>query len=280
MLFLMLAFILVSSACAVPPLEGTDGQPSVTLTALEAGPPTATIVWFPATATWTPFPTVEPSLTPQMYPGLGGQVYFDDFSEIKKWSQARDKSSGDNSIILGRNRLTLAVNASPAVLFSLNNDLALSDFYAEISISVNRCFGPDAYGMLFRTSTAAFTYRYLLNCTGKVRVEQTRNSVTLPLQDWVPSGDAPSGAPGQVIMGVWASGAEMRFFLNGRYQFTVVDPLFKHGGLGVYASSFSPEGMNISFSDLTVSSVDYLSPTPSPTSTKTATPTRTPRPTP
>ena len=89
-----------------------------------------------------------------------------------------------------------------------------------------------------------------------------------------------AGVPGLVKMGVWASGSEMRFFLNGRYQFSVIDPLFRTGSLGFYVNSVSPDGMNINFSNLVVYSVDYVSPTPSLTPSKTPTPTRTPRPTP
>lgn len=283
-IFLLLAATLVLSACAAFAQDistgGSYNTPADVPVLVETGSPTATIVWFPATATWTPFPTFQPSATPQLFPGLGPQVLQDDFSNLKTWSLTKTESSGGNSIILERNRLTLAVNLSPATLFSLNNSLALTDFFAEIVVSANRCFGPDTYGLLFRSASGAYTYRFLLNCTGQVRVEQARDSRTVPLQDWVPSGDAPSGAPGLVKMGVWSAGVEMRFFLNRRYQFTVIDPVFKNGSLGVYANAISPDGMNISFSNLTVNSVVYVSPTPTTTPSKTPLPSRTPRPTP
>ncbi len=259
---------------------GSDITPLYLSDTSSPAPATATIEWFPATATWTPIPTIAPGATLQPFPGLGAQVCLDDFSDLKAWTLARPASSGGNNIILDRNRLTLAINVSPATLASMNTGLLLTDFYAEMTISVNRCFGADDYGVLFRAANQAFGYRFLLNCSGNVRVERVRDSITIHLQDWLPSGDAPIGAPGQVKMGVWASGVEMRFFLNGRYQFTVIDPLFKSGSLGVYASSSSPDGLSVSFSDLTVNSVDYLSPTPSPTPSKTPTPSRTPRPTP
>lgn len=282
--FLLLAATLILSACAVPAGElpaSPAGQTRASAPAeMGTGLPTGTIVWFPATATWTSFPTIQASATPELFPGLGSQVYQDDFSDLQTWSLTKTESSGTNSIILGRKRLTLAINAPPAALFSLNNELALTDFFAEITVSVNRCFGPDVYGMLFRAASGAYTYRFLLNCSGKTRVEQTRESRTSPLQDWVLSGDAPPGAPGLVKMGVWAAGAEMRFFLNGHYQFSVIDPVFKSGSLGVFANAINPDGMNISFSDLRINSVVYVSPTPSATPSKTALPSRSPRPTP
>jgi hypothetical protein len=278
-IILFLAFSFSLAAC-LPAASELDITPSSVPDAGSPMPATATVIWFPATSTWTPFPSIEPSVTPQPFPGLGAQVFSDDFSDLKGWMYAKPISSGSNSIILDRNRLTLAVNLAPATLMSLNTGLVLNDFYAEVDISINRCFGADDYGMVFRAASEAFGYRFLLNCNGQARVERVRDSVTLPLQAWLPSGDAPPGAPGQVRMGIWASGVEMRFFLNGRYQFTVIDPLFKSGTLGVYASAGSPDGMNVNFSNLIVKAVDYVSPTPSSTPSKMPTSTRTPRPTP
>lgn len=278
--FLIITLIL--SACAAQAQTGQENYAGLDVTPSQTPPasPTAVIIWFPATATWTPFPSLEPSVTPMLFPGLGNQIFSDNFSKLQNWSRAKTAGDGANSIILDRNRLTLAANVMPVSLASLNTSLALTDFYAEVTVSVNRCSGLDAYGLLFRAASEAYTYRFLLNCSGKARVERVRDSTTLPLQDWLPSGDAPPGAPGQVKMGVWAAGAEMRFFLNGRYQFSVIDPLFKSGSLGVFVNASSPEGLNISFSDLTVNSVEYVSPTPTATPSKTPLPSRTPRPTP
>jgi hypothetical protein len=276
--FFLLTATLLLSACV--PMSNVDVTPLGPPAVSEALSPTATIVWFPATATWTPFPTIQPSATLQSFPGLGAQVYSDDFSEPENWPNARPEALGGNNLILDRNRLTLALNVPPASLYSLQNGLLLRDFYAEMTVSANRCSGADTYGMLFRAASEAYAYRFVLNCTGQVRVDRIRGGVVSPLQDWLPSGDAPPGAPGIVKMGVWAAGAEMRFFLNGRYQFSVLDPVFRNGTLGAFASASSPNGMNISFSDLTVNSVEYVSPTPTATASRTPKPSRTPRPTP
>ena len=280
-LFLLIVVIMLS-ACAVQQQVSQENYSLLVVTpsSLPSATPTLVIDWFPATTTWTPFPRVEPSSTPLPFPGLGAQFFSDDFSQVQDWSRAKIAGDGANSIILNRNRLTLAANIIPVTLISVHKSLVLTDFYAEVTVSVNRCFGSDAYGLLFRSTSEAYTYRFLLNCSGNARVERVRDSTTLPLQDWLPSGDAPTGAPSQVRIGVWTSGAEMRFFLNGRYQFTVVDALFKSGSLGVFINAASPDGMNISFSDLIVNSVDYISPTPTTTPSRTLLPTRTPRPTP
>jgi hypothetical protein len=240
--------------------------------------PSATIVWFPPTSTWTPFPTSQASPTLEGLPGLGAQTFSDDFSDPEAWPGAKTESDGGNNAIINRNRLTLAVNAPPVYLFSLNNALQLTNFYAEVDVSVNRCAGNDAYGMLFRAAGNIDSYRYALACNGQVRVERLQANKVNILQDWLPSGDVPPGAPGQVKLGVWVTGVEMRFFLNGHYQFTTIDPVFHNGTLGLFVDAVSSGGMNISFSNLVVRDVSYVSPTPSTTPTKTATPTRTPRP--
>lgn len=268
---LLAACLPAGSETLIPPSPSTVG---------EAVSPSATIVWFPPTATWTPFPTFEATATPQPFPGLGAQVFADDFSDLKNWPNASLEAKSANSLILERHQLTLALNAAPASLTSLQNGLLLTNFYAEMTVSVHRCSGGDTYGLLFRAASDAYAYRYALSCDGQARVDRLRGGNNVPLQPSVPSGDAPPGAPGEVRMGVWASGAELRFFLNGRYQFTVLDPVFRNGTLGVFASAVSPEGMNVSFSNLTVNAVDYLSPTPTATASKTPLPSRTPRPTP
>jgi hypothetical protein len=240
--------------------------------------PSATIDWFPATETPTTSATIPPSPTVIPLPGLGGITYTDDFSRLDPWSRAKPAGDGTNSVIIERNRATIAINTTPATLSSLHTELFLSDFYVETTVSVNRCEGTDAYGLLFRAAGDFDSYRYILNCRGETRVERMRGAVVYPLNDWSPSGDAPPGAPGEVTLGIWASGVEMRFFLNGRYQFSVLDPIFRSGTIGIFASADSPFGMNVSFLNLEIRSVTYASPTPTATPTNTPTPSRTPRP--
>jgi hypothetical protein len=275
----LICFLLIAmpvlAACATPPPNLSIVTPSSPAADVAATP---TIVWFPATATWTPFPTLAVSPTLEGLPGLGAQTLADDFSDLKPWQGAKTQGDGGNDAIVNRNRLTLAVNVSPAYLFSLRNDLQLTNFQAEVNVSVNRCDAADEYGMLFRAAGNANSYRYVLACNGQLRAERLQANQISILQSWLPSGDAPPGAPGQVKLGVWVAGAELRFFLNGRYQFRVLDPVFHNGTLGLFVNAASPAGMNVSFSELVVREVSYVSPTPSATATKTATPTRTPRP--
>lgn len=274
----MLGLILLFTvACAPTEALPPPGLPAVTLVESTATP-SPTIVWFPPTRTPTVFRTQRPSATPQMLPGLGEELYTDNFSDGTAWSNLKAKSDGGNAVLLDRNRIVLAVNVTPVYITSLHKELLLGNFYAETQVQLNRCQGNDTYGMVFRAASDFFAYRYVLNCKGEVRVERMRNTEVVPLQEWTPSGDAPLGSPGSVKLGFWVSGTEMRFFLNDHYQFSVFDGYFKNGGLGFFADSSSPIGLNISFSELAVYGVDYVSPTPTITPTFTRTPTRTPRP--
>ncbi|RPH62732.1 MAG: hypothetical protein EHM81_01640 [Chloroflexi bacterium] len=267
--FPLLIAILILSACLPAPGVGETppDPPAVESTSI----PTQTIAWFPATATWTPVPTFQPSATPQMLPGLGAQAFSDNFPDPQAWTQSKTESDGGNNVIVNRNRLTLSINAPPAFIFSTHKSLQLRNFYAEATARINRCLGNDSYGMLFRSQGDYYAYRFILNCKGEARAERMRGGEIMRLGDWVPSGDAPVGAPGEVKIGVWMSGAEMRLFLNGHYQFSAVDTLFNSGTLGFFANAANEGGMKISFTDLTVNDVSYVSPTP------TATPSKTPR---
>ncbi len=263
------AALLLLSACSglVPAAEPT---PAPSLAPTETGTPTATIVWFPPTSTPTPRPPVEPSPTLEMRPGLGNLLLADNFDQPALWDTI---VSATANLIVERNRLTLTVVGAPnRMLTSLRSEPALGSFYAEVNARLSLCKGADQYGMLFRVSSEGDFYRYVLSCRGETRLERVRGGTSFPLQDWKPSGSAPRGSPGEVRLGVWASGSEMRFFLNDEYQFSVVDRVFSDGRLGMFVRPEGANAMTVVFSDLVVYSVAYASPTPSPTPAGTKTP--------
>ena len=65
-------------------------------------------------------------------------------------------------------------------------------------------------------------------------------------------------------MGVWAVGSDLRFFLNGRYQFSVNDKNYLSGTIGVFAHSVADTPIAVTFSDLMVYDVSYSPPTKTP----------------
>jgi hypothetical protein len=255
----------------VLPTPGGDAGGAATLL------PTAPTVWFPPTDTLAPLPTRASTPTPEHRPGLGPVIFTDDFSDPSQWLTA--ESSQGSAIVTG-NRIALAVREPHVGMLSLRSGPILSNFYAEIIARPSLCIGKDDYGLIYRANSPNDYYRIALTCDGTLRADRVLSGqasvMTLP----TPSGDVPPGAPGEVRIGVWVSGPEMRVFLNGHYQFTVVDPLLGSGTLGVFVRSAGETAVTITFSDLAVSEVSYASPTPTLTASITPKPTRTPRPTP
>ena len=221
---------------------------------------TPTTIWFPPTPTPTPQVLRTQPATPEMLVGLNGILATDDFSDSTTWNTA---SSNQGSASISRERLTLAVQ--PGVyLVSLQNNLVLGDFYAEITARPQLCRGGDEYGILARANAITY-YRFSLTCNGQVHAERVSVSERHGLQESVMSGDVPPGAPGEVSIGVWAAGPELRLFLNGRFQFSITDHNLKSGTLGVFARADGGTPVTVTFSDLVVRAVEYVPPLTTPT---------------
>ncbi len=266
--------LLVLEACAtLSPAQTTPTSPPAT----EPAVATLATVWFPPTSTATARPPLTPSPTEETRPGLGQAITTDTFENPALWSVRESDSS---SVIVANGRITLAISQPRLYLFSLRSEPLLTNFYAEINATTSLCQGPDEFGLLFRAQGTSDYYRLVLACDRTVRLERVQGGAIALLQQRLPSGDVPPGSPGQVRIGVWAVGSELRFFLNGHFQFGLNDPVYKFGTLGVFARSGGENAVTITFSDLTIQDVTYLSPTPSPTPSKTPTPTRTPSVTP
>jgi hypothetical protein len=267
---LLSAALLAATGCSS--LLGTP-----TPTALPSLTPTFTdtIAWFPATDTPTPTPTVEVLPTTEMLPGLGASQFTDDFSDPALWSTSISDAA---SAVIGRNMLTLGISGVQpgAYLFTTRSQPVLQDFYAGLTATLSLCQGADEYGMVFRLMDSDDYYRYALNCKGQSRLERIRSGQIYPMQNWATSSQVPTGAPGLIHIGVWASQNEFRVFLNGEYQSTVHDPLFTQGRLGVFVLAGGSSPLVVSYSELQVYQVAYTTPLPSPTPTRTPRPTRTP----
>lgn len=258
--FLLLLLGAALTACSALPLSGGFGAPTETLAPSDTpvpALPTATIDWFPSTPTFTPAPFATQTATPEMRPGLGQTTLTDSFTDEELWDTA---ASANGSASIGRSRLTLV--AQPEIyMLSLRHQPALTDFYAEITARPNLCRGDDTYGLLVRASASAY-YRFSLSCNGTVSADRVSVRTRQALHEEVPSGDAPRGSPGEVRIGVWAVGPEMRLFLNGRYQFTVRNANHPSGTLGVFVRAGGDTPVTINFSDLVVQDVDYVPPAP------------------
>ncbi len=249
-----LLLILFLSACA------GLGQPDPSLASPPATstlPPSPTIVWFPASVTPSPqsFPTRAP--TPEKKPGIGEVNFSDNFSSPEEWNTA---ASNEGSVAVSRNLLTLAVQPG-LYIDSFRKNEALDDFYVEITAHPSLCRGQDEYGLLVRANANA-AYRFILACDGTERADRFSTRTRVLLQPSMPSGDVPPGSPGMVRMGVWAFGPDLRFFLNGRFQFSVNDQSYSSGTVGVFVHSAGDTPVTVTFTDLVVYRLNYQPPPP------------------
>jgi hypothetical protein len=194
-----------------------------------------------------------------MRPGLGADILTDGFSNPFDWELA---ASDEASVDIINGRLTLAAQ-SGIYMTSLRRDTLLTDYYAEITAQPSLCKADDSYGILVRANGGSY-YRFALACNGTVRGERVNNSVRLVLQQPIPSGDVPPGAPGEVRIGVWVVANEMRLFLNGRFQFSIHDPSFPIGAIGFFVRAAGETPVVVSFSNLVIREVDYVLPTATP----------------
>lgn len=250
--FLTIICGLLFSACSGMGLDSVTATPRPpTPTPLQ----TPTPVWFPPTATPTPQRIRTQLPTPEMLIGLGGVLTTDDFSRSSTWDTA---SSDQGSASISRERLTLAVQ--PGVyLISLQRNIVAGDFYAEITARPSLCRGDDEYGFLARANAVTY-YRFSLTCNGRIHAERISLKERHDLHEPVMSGDVPPGAPGEVRIGVWAAGSELRLFLNGRFQFSISDHNLSSGTVGVFVRAAGDTPVTVTFSDLVLRSVDYVPP--------------------
>jgi hypothetical protein len=244
--FISIGYLL--SACTLSPTTvPTPIQPIDT--PIPAITVTPTFVWFPPTETPTAFPTRIITPTEDMRPNLGNILYEDDFSSPSGWSLTHTEAG---SVAYGKNELTIAIGETNAYLFSIHDQPTFGDFYLEITAGPSMCRDIDEYGVLFRVSPASDYYRFSLSCNGQVRLDRIISGQASSPQPWMLSGAVPPGAPSTSLVGVSAVGEELQFFVNGRYQFSVNDPLLTSGGVGVFARSTNNQAVTVNFSNLVV----------------------------
>lgn len=217
---------------------------------------TATPVWFPPTPTSTRIiVAIIPSATPDSSLASSPVLLQDGFNNPQSWQTSQ--SEGGN-IAFGKGELSLAISQSKFSLTSLRkpsgaeNQAGLDNFYLEITVSPSLCLGDDQYGILFRVAYPGDAYRFLISCRGQERLERLQKNLASVVQDWVLSPQVIPEMPASYRVGILAAGSDLRFYINGIFQFGVRDAVLASGGLGVYTRSVGTSPLTVSFSDLVV----------------------------
>lgn len=191
-------------------------------------------------------------------------VLHDDFSIPEGW-QTGVTAAG--SIAFGQKELSLAVTGEKATLVSLREDPIPGNAYVEMNVLPSLCNGEDSFGLLLRSASHSTGYRLAGTCDGRLRMERLRNGEVLPLEDWSPAGTLPAGGGIPVTLGVWMNANELRVFVDQQWQFTVRDPVWSEGQVGVFARSAASGPLTVNFSSLSVYAIDttrLLTATPAP----------------
>jgi hypothetical protein len=241
------------------PFGGGELEPSPT-----SPPPTASsALAFP---TMVPSPTLTPgptaTATPDIHAGLGEFIYRDDFSANAGWEVGPDVRGG-TTLIDGR--LVISVSTPGAFRYVLGPIPAVGDFFLEVSMRTELCSPRDEFGVMVRVSPAGDHYRFTLTCDGGARVSRVLNGTMSGLVPITITGDAVPGAPADNRIGVWASGSNLRFFVNNLEVFTVHDTGLQAGGVGFIVRSGAAGQVTVAFDDLTLRA---LLPTPTPDATR------------
>lgn len=242
-----LSLLIVLSACV--PAESNEVPTSTVIATLV---PSATTDWFPATATFTTMPTQLPSPTADMHPDLGELIVEDNFSSPSPWP---DTQSNRTRVTVENNRLNLYTDVPGALLLAPRNAPAVNDFYVELTANSSLCEDNDEYGMMLRINSAGDHYRFALSCDGRAKVERVLNGAISVPAEWQAFPHLPSVSPSIVKLSVWASGSEMRFFVDDVLLFTVNDTVIYSGRVGAFIRARGEGPLTVSFSDLFVYSL-------------------------
>jgi len=241
-LMLLIGLLLVGCGIQLP-------TPLPTLEPTATQTPTPTIIWFPFTMTPTVLPTLVPTPTPDLRPGLGDIIVKDDFSTGEAWLL---RSTPDASVAIANNHITLALSLEQGFLFSLRTEPVLEDFYVEITASPNLCGPEDEYGLMIRTTPALSYYRFAISCDGRAKLVKVSRNSTSVLVSSERYAVIPSAAPSSSRLAVWASGEDIRFFVNNQFLFSIRDTILKQGTLGVFVRIVGEKAVSVNYSDLVI----------------------------
>lgn len=245
--------LLLTTGCSPSKATSPLAEPLPMVSPTPLGTVTPTVIWFPPTLTDTPVVLSTLPPTPDQRPGIGDVLFEDDFTNASNWLGQMRQARG--SVTLEDKSLTIAIVQPKTQLSSTHSQLALSDFYLEITTEANLCSDQDEYGLILRMNSNADLFRFTLSCDGQVRLARVFQGKTSFPQPWTFSGAVPRGAPGLSRLGVWALGKEMRFFINDEFQFAIQSLNSSSGQIGVFARSADENPVSISFSDLVISKV-------------------------
>jgi hypothetical protein len=239
-----MAALVMLSACLTSPEEILSTE-----TPSPSPIPTETIDWFPATQTPTPRPIVEALPTPDLRPDIGELILEEGFEDADAWPAT---SSNTTTVAVSDQNIALTLRQRADYLLVTRDAPTIGNFYLEVTANPSLCRDNDEYGLIVRATPGGSQYRFSLSCDGKAKVERFYGGVLSIETEFVESSLIPAVAPSSSRLAVWASGEEMRFFVNDFHLFTVRDRVLNRGTIGVFIRTRSTEALSVSFSEMSL----------------------------
>ncbi len=236
--------------CACLSISTLEPLPTATPTITPS--PTPTIEWFPSSPTPEQLPTIAVTPTQELMSEIGEIIFQDEFLSSDQWTVPQT-DMGQINITNGE--INIIIYEPRSLLVGTLEKPDLQDFYAEITANPVLCTGRDEYGFLFRVFGRNQYYRFALSCDGEIRMDKIVGGGTFVLYPWTRSASVPVGAPSVSKLEVLAIRDEIRVFINGDPQFTIIDQELSLGSFGVFARSAGETAVTISFSDLIIREV-------------------------
>lgn len=255
--------VVIAAGCATPtqvPINDLfSSTPSLT--------PTATIDWFPATATPTFAPLQTATPNPAASPLYGQLDFADAFVQPGNWQNSQ---STNGLVLVQEGALTLAVKYDRGSLLALRQDTQLTNDYLEVTLNkLAFCSTDDQVGVVFRAQNEQNFYRLLINCQGQFSLQQVVGGNPSFLVSWSPSNEIPANLWKPLKIGIWTYGNTLRIYFNDKLQAETSRETFKSGTIGFYARAAGDSPLTAGFSGL---SVYQVANNPFPAAAATATP--------
>lgn len=213
--------------------------------------PTATVNWFPATATKPkPSPTPFPEEATPQTANRGKILIEDDFSNDSFWEV---QNNSDAKVNYEPNALSMVIVGEKAEAFSLSQHILPSNFYLTFTIETSICSDNDQYGIVFWRNSKSGTFRFWANCQGQLMVDRVLPDGTTRLVNWQSARKFVPGTPSSNVFSILAQDGKLDFFINETYQFSLQVKPDLEGALGIMARTAGSTDLSVRFSDLIIS---------------------------
>ena len=266
----VILILLVSTGCNLPYRQQLAPTPDIVATqvaTLLTLPPTALpIVDTPIaviSATLTPSATAQASATPQPTATttsspedpriLLGEPDFTDTLDSGRSFGLESKAYDDDYTYIRVENGALVLTSRYATGFRgwRTGGVKLGNAYLEARVNIGECSGSDNYGLVFRSPDFMKGYWFQLTCEGNWDLGYWNGDEYSSLASGTnASGALLTGSNKTNRLGVWASGSQIKLYINGKMISQVEDSTQSEpGSYGAIIASFNTPNFTVSIDE-------------------------------